>query len=106
MQAVRPHGRDQEGAPALLRGRVRGACRVAARIEAVEAAAHVEAIVGRALRRRPRAGPVSRGAVERRRWRGGPLDEREINRAAGRMRGMRGLSRLNRAVLMDILTAI
>ena len=89
LEAVPAHGGKQRDARALLLGGNRGAQGVAAHVETVEAGAHVEAVVGRALRRRAGAGAVARRRFVWRYRLRRPLDEREIDRRAGRMRRLR-----------------
>ena len=79
------HGLDQHVAPAPLLGPDRPARRVAGGIETVEARAHVEAVVGAALRDRSGTRSVRGRRVKRRRRRGRGLDQREIDGRARRM---------------------
>src|SRR5258708_31765731 len=63
-KALFAHGRDQHVSPAPLFGADGGACGVAGGIEAVETRAHVDGVVGTALRERGGATPIRGRLVE------------------------------------------
>ena len=77
------HRRVQRAAPAPLLGVNRPIGTVAFDVKAVEAGAHVDAVVGGALAGRAGAGAVTRRGIKARRGRRRQSDQREIDRGAG-----------------------
>src|SRR5215469_4029922 len=79
------HGRNQHVSPAPLFGADGGTRGVTRGIEAVETGAHVDGVVGTALRERGGARPIGGRRVEGRRRRGRRPYQREIDGGPARM---------------------
>ena len=82
-KVVPVHRRVQRAAPAPLLGLDRPVRAVALDVKTVEAGAHVDAVVGRALVGRAGAGAVTRRGIKARDGRRRQSDQCEIDRGAG-----------------------